>query len=119
MLQSTSVEDEEDKWYPPKEQYVEEETSQSFSVIDNSEEETTLSSFSLNEGEINESFSFIEIREATLNQYPFDDAVSVDNMSISTELSDGESENTESEEECDKWSFIEEEVIGTGKLYML
>lgn len=112
-LQSTSVEDEEDKWYPPTELYVEEETSQSFSVI--SEGETTMSSFSINEGEITDSFSFIESREVTLNQYHFDDEISLESMSISNELTDGESENTESEEECDKWSFIEEEGIETGK----
>ncbi|XP_076086695.1 serine/threonine-protein kinase Pink1, mitochondrial-like isoform X2 [Mytilus galloprovincialis] len=111
-LQSTSVEDEEDKWYPPTELYVEEETSQSFSVI--SEGETTMSSFSINEGEITDSFSFIESREVTLNQHHFDDEISLESMSISTELTDGESENTESEEECDKWSFIEEEGIETG-----
>ncbi|CAG2243229.1 PINK1 [Mytilus edulis] len=111
-LQSTSVEDEEDKWYPPTEQYVEEETSQSFSVI--SEGEATMSSFSINEGEITDSFSFIESREVTLNQHHFDDEISLESMSISTELTDGESENTESEEECDKWSFIEEERIETG-----
>ncbi|XP_063409892.1 serine/threonine-protein kinase Pink1, mitochondrial-like [Mytilus trossulus] len=113
-LQSTIVEDEEDKWYPPTEPYVEEETSQSFSVI--SEGETIMSSFSINEGETNESFSFIESREVTLNQYHFDDELSMDSMSISTELNDGESENTESEEECDKWSFIEEEGIETGSI---
>lgn len=113
-LQSTSLEDEEDKWYPPTEQYVEEETSQSFPVIDISEGETTLSSFSINKGEINESFPFIETREVNLDQYHFNEETSVDSMSISTEQSDGESENTESEEECDKLSFIEEEAIGTG-----
>ncbi|VDI72642.1 PTEN induced putative kinase 1 [Mytilus galloprovincialis] len=111
-LQSTSVEDEEDKWYPPTELYVEEKTSQSFSVI--SEGEATMSSFSINEGEITDSFSFIESSEVTLSQYHFDDEISLESMSISTELTDGESENTESEEECDKWSFIEEEGIETG-----
>lgn len=114
-LQSMGVEDEEeeDKWYPPIEEYLEEEPSQSFSVIDISEGETTMSSFSINEREINESFSFIESREGTLNQHNFDDEISVESMSISTESNDGETENTESEEECDKWSFIDEEGIGT------
>ncbi|XP_052081742.1 serine/threonine-protein kinase Pink1, mitochondrial-like isoform X2 [Mytilus californianus] len=109
---NSSDEEEEDKWYPPTEEYLEEEPSQSFSVIDISEGETTMSSFSVNEREINESFSFIESREGTLNQHNFDDEISVESMSISTESSDIESENTESEEECD----IDEEGIGTGSI---